>query len=72
LRRSAKRHRPHCDRPAGTTGSITRILLGAFAIFAIGMFYFYARAPGPTTNPTATTSDDRKSDRDMTLKQPGN
>jgi hypothetical protein len=24
-----------------------RILIGAFVIFAIGMFYFYTRAPGP-------------------------
>jgi hypothetical protein len=60
------------DRPAGTNGSIARILIGAFLIFAIGMFYFYTRAPGPNTNPTATTSNDRKTDTDMTLKQPGN
>ena len=60
------------DRPAGTIGSIGRILIGAFVIFAIGMFYFYTRALGPNTNPTATTSNDRATDTDRTLKQPGN
>ena len=60
------------DRPAGNRSSILRIVFGALAIFAIGMFYFYTRAPGPDTNPTTTTSNDRKNDRDMTLKQPGN
>jgi hypothetical protein len=60
------------DRPAGTIGSIGRILIAAFVIFAIGMFYFYTRAPGPNTNPTATTSNDRTTDTGMTLKQPGN
>lgn len=60
------------DRPAGTQSAIIRIVLGALAICAVGMFYFYSRAPGPNTNPTTTTSNDRQNDRDMTLKQPGN
>ena len=60
------------DRPAGTAGSILRIVIGAFVIFAGGLLFFYLQAPGPRTTPTTTTSSERPTDPNMTLKQPGN
>ena len=60
------------DRPAGTTSSVLRILVGTFIILVVGFAFFAVFSPGPNTNPTATTSNDRQNDKDMTLKQPGN
>ena len=60
------------DRPAGTTRTIFRILVGAFLILAVGFAFFAIRSPGLITDPTTTTSNDRQVDKDMTLKQPGN